>query len=546
MQLKDIIWPRLAGMLYVGIWHIWKYACNVKIWLKGLQTHIIFSPCSRLVSYCIQLSSTQHPSLSPIQHGLQTDPITQSHITHLWVSPDSTTHILPWLQPDLGPSHRWWLPLLQGTDLCPQQSGCPTGYPLLHHNHCLAGHPGITKTIKNIWLQFYWPKWLPSSLNTFIHAQSCSCSKALHHKPFRPHWFLPISEQPWDSILMDFHQGAALVWWAWHDPGGNVLSDQGWHCSFLWYLSRYLGIFIFTKPLAPYLTSSADQGKHFISLLLEIVSAVARHQANLSLPTHLETWMVKLNRSTRSWNSIFGCSQLQQDDWVNLLPWLPVLHTTTFALCNQGHPLYEVHQNWVPRLFTDWKESVRSEGLVMEGLAATTDWAWMNVFSDEGNHLGPVELKPDVLDCLSDAGCPARQWLCMGSKGYPVGHPDCWGHRSVPCSKGSHHLVRVTKGQVKPMAGMVVVESGLTHRCVMWGLSDWVSLKAMLYGDKEGWLSRGQLNAVTYQPWTWTENYWVCSPFSHIFTLQAYFHMCQIPHIAFQPISAKIISLSCI
>src|SRR5882672_5419575 len=36
MWLKDISRPRLAGTLYAPLWHIWKYACSIKISLKGL------------------------------------------------------------------------------------------------------------------------------------------------------------------------------------------------------------------------------------------------------------------------------------------------------------------------------------------------------------------------------------------------------------------------------------------------------------------------------------------------------------------------------
>ena len=38
-----------------------------------------------------------------------------------------------------------------------------------------------------------------------------------------------------------------------------------------------------------------------------------------------------------------------------------------------------------------------AEGLVVEGLAVTTDQARMNVVSDEGNHSGPIELMRDHL-----------------------------------------------------------------------------------------------------------------------------------------------------
>ena len=39
---------------------------------------------------------------------------------------------------------------------------------------------------------------------------SCRHAKSIHHKPFGPLQFLPITERPWDSILMDFIEGLPL------------------------------------------------------------------------------------------------------------------------------------------------------------------------------------------------------------------------------------------------------------------------------------------------------------------------------------------------
>src|SRR5882672_6851865 len=78
------------------------------------------------------------------------------------------------------------------------------------HDHCLAGHPGITKTIKNICHQFYWPKMVTFIIDHIHSCVVCCCSKSLHHKPFGPHHFLPIGEQPWVSVSMDFIEGLPL------------------------------------------------------------------------------------------------------------------------------------------------------------------------------------------------------------------------------------------------------------------------------------------------------------------------------------------------
>src|SRR5882672_9513528 len=98
--------------------------------------------------------------LVSIHHGLQTNLIAQSHITRLRVGPDSTTPVVPMVQlPDpwslsqdgdfLRYKGQLYVPDHQATRLDVLRS-C--------HDHRLAGHPGITKTIKNIRRQFYWPK----------------------------------------------------------------------------------------------------------------------------------------------------------------------------------------------------------------------------------------------------------------------------------------------------------------------------------------------------------------------------------------------------
>src|SRR5882724_2255506 len=129
--------------------------------------------------------------LVSIRHGLQTDPIAQSHLTHLRVSPDSTTTVPataspdPWSLSQDGDFLRY-----KGLLYIPDNQEVRLDILRSHHDHCLAGHPGITKTIKNIRRQFYWPR-MVAFVTNYIHSCSvCSHSKSLHHKPFGPHHFL--------------------------------------------------------------------------------------------------------------------------------------------------------------------------------------------------------------------------------------------------------------------------------------------------------------------------------------------------------------------
>ena len=56
---------------------------------------------------------------------------------------------------------------------------------------------------------------------------------------------------------------------------------------------------------------------------------------------------------------------------------------------------------------------MRTKGLVVEGLSATADRTRVDVFSDEGDHLGPIELATDILDGLGDARVSSQVMIVM-------------------------------------------------------------------------------------------------------------------------------------
>jgi len=125
--------------------------------------------------------------LISIRHGLQADPIAQSHLARLRVGPDSTTTVLatappdPWSLSQDGNFLRY-----KGLLYVPDNQEVRLDILRSHHDHRLAGHPGITKTIKNIWRQFYWPQ-MVAFVTNYIHSCSvCSRSKSLHHKALWP------------------------------------------------------------------------------------------------------------------------------------------------------------------------------------------------------------------------------------------------------------------------------------------------------------------------------------------------------------------------
>jgi len=84
-------------------------------------------------------------------------------------------------------------------------------------------------------------------------------------------------------------------------------------------------------------------------LLLKITLSVARDQANLFMAYTLRP-MVKLSRSTKSWNSIFQVYiNYQKDDWVNSFPWLS-LHITTLHTLQPWSPLSLLTRVFIPNL----------------------------------------------------------------------------------------------------------------------------------------------------------------------------------------------------
>jgi Integrase zinc binding domain/Integrase core domain len=72
------------------------------------------------------------------------------------------------------------------------------------HDHVLSGHFGQNKTLALIRRDYTWP-----ALRSFVIDFCKSCTTCLHlksqrHRPYSTLQQLPIPEQPWNSISMDF------------------------------------------------------------------------------------------------------------------------------------------------------------------------------------------------------------------------------------------------------------------------------------------------------------------------------------------------------
>ena len=91
--------------------------------------------------------------LVSIKQGLVTDPIAWVHLHHLWAHvphPDSIDDL--WTLSKDGE-----FLLFKGALNVPDHADVCLDVLRSYHDHCLAGHPGIGKTVSYIRHQFYWP-----------------------------------------------------------------------------------------------------------------------------------------------------------------------------------------------------------------------------------------------------------------------------------------------------------------------------------------------------------------------------------------------------
>ena len=226
-----------------------------------------------------------------------------------------------------------------------------------HHDHALAGHPGIKKTIQQIKRRFNWPG-LDKFVTDFVKScPDCRRAKAIRHKPFGPLRFLPIPERPWSSLSMDFIEG---------------LPPSDGHDSILVVVDRLTKMSIFI-PTHKTLTSPqlarlfiqhvfakhgvpidivSDRGRHFISRFWADLCSALGIQSNLSTAYHPETdgQTERVNQILEQYLRIY--INYQQDDWVDLLPIAEFAYNNTPHTATSVSPFF-ANKGFHPNLSID-------------------------------------------------------------------------------------------------------------------------------------------------------------------------------------------------
>jgi len=292
-----------------------------------------------------------------IREGLVHDPLAQKQIANLYQNPPDET----WPSYSLSAENPRLL-LCEGLIYVPDYNDLRLLITRVFHDHQLAGHPGVTKTIKNIRRRYWWPQLNAFVKNYIATCPECKRAKSIRHKPYGPLRFLPIPERPWNSISMDFIDG---------------LPDSNGFNSILVIVDRFTKMARFIPTVttidSPALATIflreifsrhgvpadivSDRGKHFISHFWSSLCDLLHIKSNLSTAYHPETdgQTERLNQILEQYLRVYV--NYQQDDWASLIPLAEFAynnapHSATqvspfFAL--QGfHPNITIYQEDVP------------------------------------------------------------------------------------------------------------------------------------------------------------------------------------------------------
>lgn len=74
---------------------------------------------------------------------------------------------------------------------------------MLFHDDPAAGHQEVTRTLKRIAKDYFWPQMLRDIKQYMRTCDSCQKSKARHHLPYSELAPLPVPNIPWQEITMD-------------------------------------------------------------------------------------------------------------------------------------------------------------------------------------------------------------------------------------------------------------------------------------------------------------------------------------------------------
>lgn len=222
-----------------------------------------------------------------------------------------------------------------------------------HHKKTMGGHSGILRTFKRLSRQFYWPSMHRVVLEYVSSCDTCQRAKTQTMSPARLLQPLPVPDQVWEDISLDFVDG---------------LPRSNGHSSILVVVDRpSKGAHIF--PLThPYTASQV--AKHFVDMVVRLHgiprSIVSDRDAIFLSNFWSELWKLsgtKLRRSTayhpqsdgqtevvnRCIEQYLRCFvQSRPKQWSVFLPWAECWCNTTFHVSTGMSPFEALYGHKPP------------------------------------------------------------------------------------------------------------------------------------------------------------------------------------------------------
>jgi len=218
----------------------------------------------------------------------------------------------------------------------------------LCHNTKVAGHPGRFKTLELVSRSYWWPNMLRYVGMYVSHCDLCLCTKIQHRLPTGELQPLPIPEERWDVISIDFiselpESGVMVA----VDSAGKhshfvetvtTVTAAGAANLYLWNIWKLHGL--------PWKVVS-DRGPQFIAAFMKELYRLLGIEAATSTAYHPQTdgQTEQVNQELEQYLQIFVGER--QDDWYTLLPLVEFsynnhIHSSTqqtpFLLDTGRHP----------------------------------------------------------------------------------------------------------------------------------------------------------------------------------------------------------------
>ena len=214
----------------------------------------------------------------------------------------------------------------------------------MSHDHMLAGHLGVAKTIARVKRQYYWPSLIKDVTAYVTTCIVCARLKAVGSSkaPLHP---MPPFQRVWEQIAMD------VVGPVPESRGGNtcilVLSDYASRFAITipmenqkaHTVAKHLVESVITKYGAPEKVLT-DQGTNFLSKLIKDICTLFKIKQIRTTSYHPQTDGL-VERFNRTLCDMLACYVNDQPElWDEYLPFVTLAHNTSIQMTMKESPFY--------------------------------------------------------------------------------------------------------------------------------------------------------------------------------------------------------------